>query len=190
MFYICIIKLKNKTYMQNLQCTRFKSVKNTKPEKIENLIDVLHEIATDKYKLQIEEIRKSENPSKSPLKDKLPLFTPTGKFNHRSIAGLEEYNGIICLDIDGVANPIDLKERCKNLHWVYAAFITPSGQGLKVLVKTQATPETYKQQELLVAEAFNEVTGCSRDNHCKDIARIQFVSYDPEIFINEHSVTF
>ena len=41
-----------------------------------------------------------------------------------------------------------------------------------------------------VAEAFNEATGCSRDNHCKDIARIQFVSYDPELYINENSITF
>ena len=173
-----------------MKCTRFKSLRNTKPDQVVSLLEVLNEIASDKYKVQIEEIRKQENPSKSPLKDKLPLFTPTGIFNYRSIAGLEEYNGLICLDIDGVTNPSELKEKAKLLNWVYAAFITPSGQGLKVLVKTQATPETYKQQELLVAEAFNHSTGCSRDNHCKDIARIQYLSYDPTIYINEHSVTF
>ena len=69
-------------------------------------------------------------------------------------------------------------------------FITPSGKGLKVMVKTNATKETYKKTELQVAEAFNEATGCSRDNHCKDIARIQFVSHDPNIYINENSITF
>jgi hypothetical protein len=58
------------------------------------------------------------------------------------------------------------------------------------MVKTHGTKETYKQTELLVADAFNHATGCSRDNHCKDIARIQFVSYDPNIYINEHSITF
>ena len=173
-----------------MKCTRFKSLRNTKPDQVVSLLEVLNEIASDKYKVQIEEIRKQENPSKSPLKDKLPLFTPTGIFNYRSIAGLEEYNGLICLDIDGVTNPSELKEKAKLLNWVYAAFITPSGQGLKVLVKTQATPETYKQQELLVAESFNHSTGASRDNHCKDIARIQYLSYDPDIYINEHSITF
>lgn len=173
-----------------MKCTRFKSLRNTKPDQVVSLLEVLNEIASDKYKVQIEEIRRQENPSKSPLKDKLPLFTPTGIFNYRSIAGLEEYNGIICLDIDGVSNPSELKEKSKLLNWVYAAFITPSGQGLKVLVKTQATPETYKQQELLVAEAFNNLTSASRDNHCKDIARIQYLSYDPDIYINEHSITF
>ena len=120
--------------MNPLKCTRFSSLRNTKPESQVPLIDVLNEIATDKHKSQIEKIRSQENPSKSPFKDKLPLFTPTGLFTHRSISGLQEYNGIICLDIDGVANAKDLKERCKNLHWVYAAFITPSGQAHKVLV--------------------------------------------------------
>lgn len=176
--------------MTQLKCTRFSSIKNTKPMGTEDLLIVLNEIASDKYRVQIEEIRKAENPSKSPLKDKLPLFTPTGIFNYRSMAGLEAYNGIICLDIDNVSNANELKERAKSLPWVYAAFITPSGQGLKVLVKTSATPETYKTVEIQVSDAFLEATGCSRDNHCKDIARIQFVSYDPELYINENAQIF
>lgn len=176
--------------MSQLQCTRFKSLRNTKPEKVSDLISILNEIQQGTYKEKVELIRQQENPSKSPLKEKLPVFTPTGIFNYRSMAGLESYNGLICLDVDGVENPEELKEKCKNLHWVYAAFVTPSGQGLKVMVKTNATKETYKQIELQVAETFNEVTGCSRDNHCKDIARIQFVSYDPNIYINENSITF
>ena len=173
--------------MTQLQCTRFSSIKNTKPMGTEDLLNVLNEIASDKYKVQIDEIRKAENPSKSPLKDKLPLFTPTGIFTYRSMAGLEAYNGIICLDIDNVSNPQELKEKAKLLPWVYAAFITPSGQGLKILVKTTATPETYKSIEIQVSDSFFESTGSSRDNHCKDIARIQFVSHDPELYINENS---
>jgi hypothetical protein len=173
--------------MTNLKCTRFSSIRNTKPAGTEDLITMLNEIASDKYKIQIEEIRKQENPSKSPLKDKLPLFTPTGIFNYRSMAGLEEYNGIICLDIDSVSNPEELKEKCKKLNYVYSAFITPSGQGLKVLIKTHATPENYRDIESKVASAFQHDTGAIRDNHCKDIARIQFVSHDPEIYINENS---
>jgi hypothetical protein len=173
-----------------LICTNFKSVKNTKPLSTSSLISVLEEIRSEKYKKLINDIRNEENPSKSRLKDKLPCFTPTGIFSYRSLAGLESYNGVICLDIDSVENPEELKKKCKNLQWVHAAFITPSGKGLKVIVKTDATRETYKEKELQIAEAFNEATGFSRDNHCKDIARIQFVSYDPSIYINENSSTF
>ena len=172
-----------------MKCTRFKSLRNTKPEVVVSLTDVLAEIASDKYKSQIEEIRKAEAPSKSPLKDKLPVFTPTGIFNYRSLAGLEEYNGLMCLDIDHVEDPTFLKEQCKKLNYVYAAFITPSGKGLKVMIKSPATSENYREIEAKVAEAFSLDTGAIRDNHCKDIARIQFVSYDPELYINENSTT-
>ena len=54
-----------------LQCTRFKSLRNTKPESTVSVLSILEEIRTDKYKSQIEEIRNFENPSKNPLKDKL-----------------------------------------------------------------------------------------------------------------------
>lgn len=172
-----------------LQCTRFSSLRNTKPESKVPIMQVLQEIATDKYRVQIEKIRSQENPSKSPLKDKLPLFTPTGLFDHRSIAGLVHYNGIICLDIDNIEDPESLKSKCKTLPYVYAAFITPSGHGLKVLVKTNATSETYKKVESEIALTFQNDTGAIRDNHCKDIARIQYVSYDPNIYINENSQT-
>jgi hypothetical protein len=172
-----------------LQCTRFKSLRNTKPESVTNLVSVLNEIQRGTYKTQIEEIRKAENPSKSPLKDKLPVFTPTGIFNYRSMAGLENYNGVICLDIDNIEDPESLKEKAKNLNYVYAAFVTPSGQGLKVIVKTNASKDEYKAKELEVSSAFQHDTGAIRDNHCKDIARIQFVSYDPNIYINENSTT-
>jgi hypothetical protein len=115
------------------------------------------------------------------------VFTPTGIFNHRSLAGLEEYNGLMCLDIDHVEDPQSLKEKCKKLNYVYAAFITPSGKGLKVMIKSPATSENYREIEAKVAEAFSLDTGAIRDNHCKDVARIQFVSYDPELYINENS---
>jgi len=170
-----------------MKCTRFKSLRNTKPEQVVSLTDVLTEIASDKYKSQIDAIRSQENPSKSPLKDKLPVFTPTGIFNYRSLAGLEEYNGLMCLDIDHVEDPILLKEKCKKLNYVFAAFITPSGKGLKVMIKSPATSENYREIEAKVAEAFSLDTGAIRDNHCKDISRIQFVSYDPELYINENS---
>ena len=173
--------------MSEIQCTRFKSLRNTKPESTVSVLSILEEIRTDKYKSQIEEIRNFENPSKNPLKDKLPVFTPTGIFNHRSMAGLETYNGLMCLDIDHIEDPERLKAQCKKLNYVFSAFVTPSGKGLKVLIKTDATSENYRDTELKVSNAFFHDTGAVRDNHCKDIARIQFVSHDPEIYINENS---
>ena len=173
-----------------MEITRFKGLRNTRPEKVTQLTEVLNDIKSDKYKAQIKAIRQDENPSKCKLKDSLPVFTPTGRFNYRSKAGLEQYNGIMCLDIDNVEDAKTLKARAAKLNYVHAAFITPSGSGLKVIIKTDATPDTYKQAELEVSSAFQHDAGGIRDNHCKDIARIQYVSYDPDLYYNENSVTF
>jgi len=170
-----------------LTTTFFTSLKNTTPSKVCTLQEIFGIIKSEKYKPIVSKIRAEELPSKSILKNKIPVFTPTGVFNHRSIKGLEIYNGIICLDLDGVEDPRSLKNVCKTLPYVYAAFITPSGKGLKVIIKTSSNTEDYKKTEELVSKRFFEDTGFMRDNHCKDIARIQFLSYDPDLYYNENS---
>jgi hypothetical protein len=52
------------------------------------------------------------------------------------------------------------------------------------MVKTTSTSDTYKFTEEKVAAMFLEATGSPRDNHCKDIARIQFISHDPDLYYN------
>lgn len=168
-----------------MKVTYFKSLRSTSPEKVTDLSEILEDIKSGKWRNQIQKCR--EDISK---KNRLPCFTPTGVFNHRSIKGLEEYNGAICLDIDHVEEPEYLKGLCKDIPWIHAAFITPSGKGLKVIIKTEASTEDYKQVEEKVQAAFRDETNFVRDNHCKDIARIQFVSHDPELYYNESSTVF
>jgi hypothetical protein len=69
-------------------------------------------------------------------------------------------------------------------------YITPSGDGMKVFVHTHATTETYKEIEEQVAGKFFAITGTRRDPRCKDIARIHYISYDPEIWVNPSPETF
>jgi hypothetical protein len=163
--------------------TFFKGVRSTNPQEQTTLSAVLENIQNGKWKSRVE---KCYNDLK--YKDYLPCFTPTGTFSYRSIAGLEDYNGIICLDIDHVEDPNELKTKASALEYVHAAFVTPSGKGLKVIVLTDSTRERYVFAENIVAEKFKNDTGFERDNRCKDIARIQFISYDPELHHNLNSV--
>lgn len=165
--------------------TLFKGLRFTTPEKNLDLSQILDSIRGGEWKAQIEKCRTNIK-----YKNYLPCFTPTGVFNHRSIAGLVSYNGVICLDIDHIEEPESLKQQVAKLDYVHAAFITPSGKGLKVIIKSKATHETYKATEEEIAKVFMNDTGAMRDNRCKDIARIQFVSYDPELYYNAESVTF
>jgi len=165
--------------------TVFKSLKSTKPAEVCELSKILAGIQSGEWAEKVEKCK-----TDLAQKNKLLCFTPTGIFNHRSIKGLEEYNGIVCLDVDHVEKPEELKNKCKSIPWVYAAFITPSGKGLKVIVKTSATTENYVQVEKQVADEFLKIAGSERDNRAKDIARIQFVSYDPAMWINDNSIIF
>jgi hypothetical protein len=169
--------------------TLFRGLRFTKPKGVVPLIEVLHDISTDKWKDRVLKCRTA--PEK---KDYLPVFTPTGIFTHRSIPGLQKYNGVIYLDIDHLkeqgTTPEKLKDQCKEIPWVYAAYVTPSGDGMKVLVHTDATVETYREMEEQVSSRFLSLTKCKRDPRCKDIARIHYISYDPEIWISPFAVKF
>jgi hypothetical protein len=177
--------------MTDFIVTEFKSVNAPSPVSKRGLEEILFDIKSDKYKQKVDTCRTAaDKVALEFAKRQLSLFTPTGVFTYRSIAGMQKYNGIICLDIDHIENPTELKNICKTIDWVYSAFITPSGKGLKVLVKTNATPETYKETELKVSGKFFELTGAERDNHCKDIARIQYISHDPDIYLNTNSLIF
>lgn len=166
----------------DIPVTVFRGLRFTSPKEQTTLEKVLNDIKSDKWK---DRVLKCHIDLKH--KDWLPCFTPTGTFSHRSIKGMESYNGIICLDIDHVNDPSDLKNEVKKLPWVHAAYITPSGKGLKVIVRTNSSPENYKLTEEKVAALFRDSVNFVRDNRCKDIARIQFISYDPDLFYNPES---
>jgi hypothetical protein len=147
------------------------------------------DIKNGKYKDKVEPIFSVIDKTKrEALKIKLPVFTPTGIFEYRSIKGMLQYNGIVCLDIDNINDPEYLKAITANLNYVYASFITPSSHGLKVIIKTEATFKSYKAIEEKAATAFAMDTGAYRDTHAKDIARIQYVSYDPNLYLNHNAI--
>jgi hypothetical protein len=158
----------------------FASVNSREPAGFQNLGEILEHIRSGFWKELVDPCRLNKE-----LKTLLPVFTPTGTFHRRGIAGLEQYNGLICLDIDHVENPEDLKEKCRAIPWVFAAFVTPGGKGLKVMVPTDAVEENYRQMEEEVATAFEALTGFARDRRCKDISRVQYVSWDPLLLIND-----
>ena len=59
-------------------------------------------------------------------------------FTKRNDLSLTEHSGIICLDFDSYEKQRDLLQDKENLSkdkFVFSVFISPSGNGLKVLVK-------------------------------------------------------
>lgn len=172
---------------QILSCpvSTFAAINSKEPDGQLPLGKILERIRSGYWKDLVLPCREQEE-----LKLQLPVFTPTGTFRARGIAGLEQYNGLVCPDIDDVANPLVLKEKCRQIPWISAAFVTPGGAGLKVVIPTEANTENYRLVEEEVANAFEAITGFARDRRCKDISRIQYVSYDPDLLIRENCRVF
>ncbi len=136
--------------------------------------------------IRIEEDKERRNE----LKKRLPSLCFSGKFKSRSIAGLVEHSGLICLDFDGYNSDVEMLANretiCAN-DYTLAAFISPSGKGLKVLVKIPADAETHKAAFDALAEVYKSD---HFDHATSDVSRVCFESYDPELYYNSEALTF
>jgi hypothetical protein len=168
-----------------MKVSYFKGLKYTTPEYEVELSEILKDIKNGKWKEIVEPCHENIN-----LKTLLPCFTPTGLFSHRSIKGLIEYNGNFCLDLDKVDEITKVYDECKKIPWIYSIFTSPSGNGLKIIVRSNTISDNFKETEEKLAEMFFKIIGIRRDSNCKDIARIHFISYDPRTYINENSILF
>ena len=162
-----------------------------------SLLTILDEIKTGKYKPGIVYLRKSlaENKTEaySKAKKSLPAFTPSAKFvGGRKLEFLAEYSKCIILDIDKL-NEIDL-QKAKHLanqsEFTFASFISPSGNGLKILVKISSDKAYHKEAFLLVQAHYESILKLEIDKSGKDVTRLCFYSWDENLYLNENATTF
>jgi hypothetical protein len=166
---------------------------------IENkaFVNILTDIQSGKYRGPVTYIRKCLHEQKLESYEKakkgLLAFTPSGQFEGgRNQDTLIKYSGIIVLDFDKLS-PEQLKkcrESVMDDHFTLAVFISPSGNGLKVFVQTQATPSTHKNTFLHVQAYYESLTGLSIDKSGKDYTRLCFMSLDPDLYYNPNSQVF
>jgi hypothetical protein len=136
----------------------------------------------------VKRIRLEKNkPERQELKKQLPAICFSGTFNKRTDASLIEHSGLICLDFDGYTKQKELLQDKENLSknkYVFSVFISPSGNGLKVLVKIPADAENHTMYFNSLEKYFNSPYF---DKTSKNLSRVCYESYDPLIAINENS---
>ena len=121
-----------------------------------------------------------------PLKKKLPAVTFSGRFKQRANGSLLTHSGILCIDIDDHSDREALCEKLKGDPHVLAVFISPTGAGLKVLMRILPDSGAHDLSFLAAKKYFKTRYALDIDN-CPDLARLCFVSHDPEIFIRSGS---
>jgi hypothetical protein len=162
-----------------------------------SLLTILDEIKIGKYKHAIVYLRKSLSENKQEAYDKakksLPAFTPSAKFvGGRKLEFLAEYSNCLILDIDKL-NATDLQNAsllANQSEFTFASFISPSGNGLKILVKIDTPKTEHKETFVLVQEHYEKLLNLEIDKSGKDITRLCFYSWDENLYLNENASTF
>lgn len=161
------------------------------------LENILNDICEGTYKTQINELRGILHQDKTKeyknLKKRLPAFTPVGCFEGgRKAELLKKYSGYIILDIDHLLceNVAKTKSLIIQEANTCACFLSPGGQGLKVIVKTDARAEQHKNAFEQVKNFYEHLLKLPIDPSGKDITRLCFFSYDPDLFFNPKSKIF
>jgi predicted P-loop ATPase len=161
------------------------------------ILTILEEIKTGKCKHSIVYLRKSLSENKIDAYDKakksLPAFTPSGKFiDGRKLEFLAEYSNYIILDIDklSAADLQNASHLANQSEFTFASFISPSGNGLKILVKINSDKANHKEAFLLVQAHYERILKLEIDKSGKDLTRLCFYSFDENLYLNENATTF
>lgn len=158
---------------------------------------ILEQLKNDKYKNRILQLRKllvAGNESEyTKQKKSLPAFTPCGLFEGgRKLEFLKEYSGLLILDIDKLDSRhlSNIKQTVQGIAFTYCVFTSPSGYGLKILVKINSSPDHHKLVFNQVKKYYESVLNIAIDPSGKDITRLCFFSWDPKIYINNNAQVF
>lgn len=170
------------------QITIFQNIKETATPFFRDVNVILERIKDGATKDLVKKIRaEKRKPERNELKKLLPAICFSGTFNKRADGALIEHSGLICLDFDGYQKQKELLQDKENLSknkYVYSVFISPSGNGLKVLVKIPADAENHTNYFNSLEKYFNSPYF---DKTSKNISRVCYESYDPLIHVNENS---
>jgi len=170
--------------------TIFQNIRDTDTPFFRDVRTILERIkdGTSSTKDLVKKIRlEKRKPERQELKKQLPAICFSGTFNKRTDASLIEHSGLICLDFDGYTKQKELLQDKENLSknkYVFSVFISPSGNGLKVLVKIPADEENHTMYFNSLEKYFNSPYF---DKTSKNLSRVCYESYDPLIAINENS---
>jgi hypothetical protein len=170
------------------QVTIFKNIRETDTPFFRDVNKILERIKDGATKDVVKRIRaEKDKAQRNEIKKLLPAICFSGTFTKRADNALVDHSGLICLDFDGYAKQKELlqdKENFTKSKYVFSVFISPSGNGLKVLVKIPADPENHTNYFNSLERHFNSPYF---DKTSKNISRVCYESYDPLIHINDNS---
>jgi hypothetical protein len=165
--------------------TSGKIIGHTKPAQ------AVADIQSGKWAKEIAALRSATGDERDRLKKSLLAFLWAGTFNSRKNDGIEKFSGLICADVDKVAERVgELHDIARNDAHVAAAFVSPSGTGIKIVFRVPVATDAKEHQRNFAAVRSHValIYAAKVDEAAKDVARLCFVSHDPAAFYNADAV--
>lgn len=182
--------------LSEIQITSFDNMKSSKSTTIP-LFQEFGNIKRGKYKDLIvkcrDAIAKDNKALYSVLKSQLPVVTFCGQFSlGRKANDIIHYNNLMILDIDNLESHI-LKETILKLQkdkFILAFWLSPSGLGLKGIVKIDSDAEKHKYVFNALRIYFLDNYKIDLDRSGSDVSRLCFSSWDENFYFNKDSDVF
>jgi hypothetical protein len=171
-------------------------ITNNVPSETIDLETVCKLVKSFKYERKIKRIRDEKDKKKqNELKSKLDYVTFSGVFDDtRIVQNLSVYSGFVQLDIDNIdvlGLDIDaVKFQLKHDPYIALMFLSPRGNGLKMVVKVDATAETHKSVYLDLSMYFKNTYNLDLDTSVSSVASACYLSYDSDPFYNALSEVY
>jgi Protein of unknown function (DUF3987)/VirE N-terminal domain len=123
------------------------------------------------------------------LKQQLSAVLWSGTFSVRAKDKLLKPSGLLCADLDLLGERLrEVWDKLRKSPHIWALFLSPTGDGIKAVVRVAADGLKHEGSFRAVQKHIRELTGCEIDKSGKDVARLCFMSYDPELYVNENAV--
>ena len=168
-------------------------IKNTSKMSIQTLEDAVDSIKNDEQLAKIIKTLRSitdDNLKRDYKAENLPyLNLGLFKDNIRKDENLLSTNFMI-IDVDKISTDKfnELKDRLDQDNKIFIYFVSPSGNGYKVVYKFAETitdPNHFNDNYLHYSEMFEKEYDVETDSSTQDVSHACFFSYDPDIYLNE-----
>ena len=177
----------------------FQGSTNTTPVEDVPIRTILERIKSGMYQQKVKQLRHLlttvGKARYDAAKKQSTAFTPAGVFAQRANAQLTTPSGLLNFDFDHPPNLADAKARLRDDPYIVYVFDSPSGDGLKASIWTDGIVDdaTYKHAWGMVLQYFEHAhpdLAVANDPHCKDLARLCYVSWDPDLYSNPDARLF
>ena len=118
-------------------------------------------------------------------KEKLPGILFSGRFSRRADEALEQHSGITLRRHGQLRCSGGTPAKLATDKHVLFAFPSPTGSGVKVGVRVKADASLHGASFAASRKHFGEAYGVTIDEQCKNVSRLCFASYAPDIFIRQ-----